>query len=171
VILRILTQAPADSEVWFKRYEGLKFLGIWKLFLHWKRMDRVYRPIDHGKAWLTVNQSPWPAGEAHWSSAYSCSERRWFTGTAWGGRGGAGDSIWALTRARGAVERPGGGGEKWQHVELGGIMMEMRRGELVAKMDAGGVAKDFGVLYRPGTVSRVDGAEELRRQRVCCLRL
>jgi hypothetical protein len=22
-------------------------------------VDRVYRPIDHGKAWLTVNQSPW----------------------------------------------------------------------------------------------------------------
>jgi hypothetical protein len=33
--------------------------------LHWKSMDRIYKPIDHGKAWLTVNQSPWPDGEAH----------------------------------------------------------------------------------------------------------
>jgi hypothetical protein len=74
-------------------------------------MDRVYRRIGHNMVWLLVNQSPWPAGEAHWSSSYGCSGRPGFEGTARGGRGGAGGSIWALTRAREAVERPGDGGE------------------------------------------------------------
>jgi hypothetical protein len=90
-------------------------------------MDRVYRAIDHGKDLLTVNHSPWLVGEARWSSAYSCSRRRGFAGIVRGGRGGAWDSIWALTQAREAVERPGGGGEEWQRVELGGSEMKARR--------------------------------------------
>jgi hypothetical protein len=90
-------------------------------------MDWVYRPIDHGKAWLMLNQSPWPAGEAHWSSAYGCSGSRGFAGTAREGRGEVREFIWALTRARESVERPGDDGEEWQHVELGGSAMEARR--------------------------------------------
>jgi hypothetical protein len=76
-------------------------------------MDRVYSPIDHGKVWLTVNQLPWPASEAHSSSAYGCSWHWGFKGTVQGGRGGVGDSIWVLTQAREAVERPSDGGEEW----------------------------------------------------------
>jgi hypothetical protein len=149
VILRISAHESPDSEVRLKTYKGLKFLGIWKLILHWKSMDRVYRPIDHGKAWLTVNQSPWPAGEAHWSSVYGCSGRR--------------NSARRKRMARGLHLVPypssrSSGKAGWQRrgMAVHGAWWQLNGSEEEVswwpKWMRGGAAKEWALLYSPGMV-------------------
>jgi hypothetical protein len=109
-------------------------------------MDWVYTPIDHGKAWLTVNQSPWMASEAHWRSAYGCSRCQGFAGTAQGGRGGARDSIWAHTRAREVVKGRAAvvrNGSTWSSVAA---RWKQGGGDSVIKMDVGWSCEGIGAL-------------------------
>jgi hypothetical protein len=40
--LDFLHNPSATLQIWHS-------LGIWKLFLHWKSMDRIYRPIDQDR--------------------------------------------------------------------------------------------------------------------------
>jgi hypothetical protein len=89
----------------------------------------------------TVDQPPLPAGVAHQSPAYGCSE-------ALGPRPRAGEGEWRTGTRWAAHRRPGDGGRRWQPKTHGGGALRCERGSKEGGVGCGEVRCGRAPLYR-----------------------